>query len=85
MKHPIPSRTTDALIGDEEQNGKQKISKERNGEWVPNTPTLDHLVESYDSVIYKVFTFIWNHSFVHTNFQVRHLMLGHVLDGGMFT
>ena len=27
MKHPSPSRTIDALIGDEEQNGKQKKNK----------------------------------------------------------
>ena len=24
VKHPTPSRTTDALIGEEEQNGKQR-------------------------------------------------------------
>ena len=41
--NPIPA--TDALIGDEEQNGKQK---ERNRERVPNPPTLDHLVAYYN-------------------------------------
>ena len=35
MKHPIPSRAIDAFIGDEEQNGKQKRTKERNREWSP--------------------------------------------------
>ena len=47
MKHPTQSRATDELIGDEEQNGKQKRTK-RNREQVPNPATLDHLVTSYD-------------------------------------
>ena len=29
MKHPIRSRATDALIGDEEQNGKHKRTKRK--------------------------------------------------------
>ena len=36
MKHPIQFRAFDALIGDEEQNRKQKKKKERNREQVPN-------------------------------------------------
>ena len=38
-----------ALIGDEEQNGKQKKEeKERNKERDPNSATQDHLVTYYD-------------------------------------
>ena len=29
VKHPTPSQATDALIGDEEQNGKQKKTKRK--------------------------------------------------------
>ena len=29
-------------------------------------------------------SFILNPSFVDTTFQVKHLMIGHVLDGGLF-
>ena len=29
VKHPAPSRATDALIGDEEQNGKEKRTKRK--------------------------------------------------------
>ena len=29
-----------------------------------------------------VFTFIWNLSFIDKTFQVKHLMTGHLLDGG---
>ena len=29
MKHPTPSRAIDAIIGDEEQNGKQKRPKRK--------------------------------------------------------
>ena len=32
-----------------------------------------------------MFTFIWNPSSIGTTFQVKHLMLLHVLDGGLFT
>ena len=39
VKHPTPSWVIDALIGDEEQNRKQK---ERNRYWVLNPATLDH-------------------------------------------
>ena len=28
-----------------------------------------------------MFTFIWNPSFIDMTFKVKHLMLGHVLDG----
>ena len=28
-EHPTPSRATDALTGDEEQNGKQKITNRK--------------------------------------------------------
>ena len=31
VKHPTSSRATDALIGDEEQNGKQQKEKEKQG------------------------------------------------------
>ena len=31
-----------------------------------------------------VFTFILNPSFIDTTFQVKHLMIGHVLDGALF-
>ena len=48
VKHPAPSRATDALIGDEEQKLKQKRTK-RNGEQVPNPTTLDHSVVSYNA------------------------------------
>ena len=46
MKLPIPSQTTDALIGDEEQNenGEKNETEKR----IPNLATLDHLVASYD-------------------------------------
>ena len=30
VKHPTPSRAMDALIGEEEQKGKQKITKGNN-------------------------------------------------------
>ena len=46
---PTPSRTTVALIGDEEQNGKQERKKERNKERAPNPATLDHTVATYDA------------------------------------
>ena len=39
-------RGIDALIGDEEQRGKQKRMKRRRGS--PKPITLDHLVVSYD-------------------------------------
>ena len=48
MKLPSRSKTTDALIGDEEQSGKQK-KKKKNREQVPNPDTLDHSVTSYDA------------------------------------
>ena len=45
MKLLTPSQPIDALIGDEEQNEKQKKNKkERNRELA----TLDHSVASYD-------------------------------------
>ena len=37
-----------------------------------------------DSKIYMVFTFILNPSFIDMTFQVKHLMIGHVLDVGLF-
>ena len=50
VKPSTPSRATDALIGDEEHNGKRKKEqKERNRERAPNPITLDHLAASYDS------------------------------------
>ena len=46
---PTPTREIDALIEDEEQNGKEKIEeKERNNERNPNSGTLNHLVAFYD-------------------------------------
>ena len=47
VNHPTPSRATDVLIGDEEQNGKLKRTK-RNRERVPNPVNLDHSVTSYN-------------------------------------
>ena len=52
MKHPIPSQTTDALIGDVEQNGKQKREKKNKQgadqkPWSiqsPPTTPRDHMV-----------------------------------------
>ena len=41
VKHPTPSREIDALIGEEEQNGKEKRTKR-------NPATLDHSVAFYD-------------------------------------
>ena len=35
VKHPTPSQATDALIGDEEQNGKQKSTKRKKQGSVP--------------------------------------------------
>ena len=49
MKHPTPSRATDALIGEKKQNGKQKRTKERNRERFPNPAAMDHSVASYDA------------------------------------
>ena len=40
-KPPTPTRAIDALIGEEEQNGKEK---QENG---PNLATMDNLVVSY--------------------------------------
>ena len=48
MKPSTPTQAIDALIGDEEQNGKQKKEKKRNRERVPNPATPDHMVDSYD-------------------------------------
>ena len=48
-KHPTKSQANDALIGDEEQNGKQKRTKERNREWGPNPATMDYSAASYDA------------------------------------
>ena len=48
VKPSNPSQEIDTHIGDEEQNGKQKKSKERNRERVPNPATPDHLLASYD-------------------------------------
>ena len=46
---PTQSWAIDALIGDEEQSGKQrKEQKERNRDQTPNPSTLGHLVASYD-------------------------------------
>ena len=50
VKHPTPSQATDALTGEEEQNGKQKRTK-RNRKRVPNPATLDHSVVSYDAQV----------------------------------
>ena len=36
VKHFTPSRVTNAFIGDEEQNGKQKRTEGRNRDRVPN-------------------------------------------------
>ena len=47
-KHPNSSQATDRLTGEEEQNGKQKRTKRRNREGVPNPATLNHSVSSYD-------------------------------------
>ena len=44
VKPPTPSRVSDALIGDEEQEGKRK----KKTEGVLNPATLDHSVASYD-------------------------------------
>ena len=41
VKPPTPSRAIDALIGEKEQNGKEKRKKQGAG---PNLATLDHLV-----------------------------------------
>ena len=41
----------DALIGEEEQNGKQEKEKERNRERVTNPATKDHSVASYSEPI----------------------------------
>ena len=43
-KHPGLSRATNALIGNEEQNGKKKRTKERNRERSPNPATLHHSI-----------------------------------------
>ena len=44
-----PSRVNDAIIGEEEQKGKQRREKkERKRERVPNPATLDHSVTSYN-------------------------------------
>ena len=47
IEHPTPSWAIDALIGDEEQNGKRE-QKERNREQIPNPASLGHLVAFYD-------------------------------------
>ena len=46
--HPTPSQATDALIGDEEQNGKQE-NKIKEKERIQNPTTLDHSVTPYDA------------------------------------
>ena len=57
-KPPTTARAIDVLIGDEEQIGKEKKAKKKNGERVPNTAGLNYWVgaydphESYDGLIY---------------------------------
>ena len=46
VKPSTPSQSIDALIGDEEQNGKQKKKKKKETERVPNPATPDPLVAS---------------------------------------
>ena len=48
MKPAISSQVTDALIGDEEQNGKHKKNKKKNREQTLNSSFLEHLIASYD-------------------------------------
>ena len=49
VKPTTSTRPIDALIGDEEQKGKQKKEqKGRNREQVPSPVTMDHSVVSYD-------------------------------------
>ena len=49
MKPPTSSQATDVLMGDEEQNRKQKEElKGRNRELVLNPAILNHSVASYD-------------------------------------
>ena len=47
-KHPTPSRTNDALIGDEEQNGKRE-NKKKETEQIQNPATLDHSFATHDA------------------------------------
>ena len=46
VKPPTPTWTSDALVGDEEQNRKQK-KEEKQGMDPPNSATQDKLVASY--------------------------------------
>ena len=49
MKYPTSSQTGDALIGDEEKNGKQKRTKRKKRGLGFLPTTLDHSVASYDA------------------------------------
>ena len=51
VKHPTPSRATDALIGYAEQNGKQKRTKRKKQGAGPLPATLDHSVAFYDAQV----------------------------------
>ena len=46
MKHPTPSWSIDALMGYEEQSGKQN-KKKKNSEWIPKPATLVYGVACY--------------------------------------
>ena len=48
MKYPTPSQAIDALIGEEEQNGKQKRTKRKKQGAGPHPATLDHSETFYD-------------------------------------
>ena len=49
VKHPTLSRVIDALIGDEEQSGKEKKEKQKKQRAVPNSATHDNSVSSCDA------------------------------------
>ena len=51
VKHPTPSQAVDVIIGEEEQDRKQKITKKkkRNRERVPSPTTRNYPVTPYDA------------------------------------
>ena len=58
MNPSTQSQATDAHIGDEEQTGKKKKQKKRNGERVPNPVTIMNIIYFYlfDLFIYYTST-----------------------------